>query len=175
VGLEIEADLRQKGGVTLLHIKPAFVCDVHLGKLARHLRMVGFDTVWRDDLADPELLKISAEENRVLLTRDRALHELADPARRHYVQAIEPGRQLVETLTAFSLVERVRGGRDFLSRCMECNSLILPAKPHQVADRVPGELMLRHDRFYLCPRCERVYWEGSHFDRMRGWVKGLLG
>ena len=155
-------------------ISRSFVLDVYLGKLARHLRMLGFDSSWRDDYADPELLRISLEEGRVLLTRDHALHDQADPDRRHYVQAIEPGKQVLEVLQRFELVETVRSGKGFLSRCLECNTPILPVKGHHIHERVSAEILLKHQQFYFCQRCERVYWEGSHFDRMRKWVADLL-
>lgn len=148
-----------------------FIADVHLGKLARHLRMVGFDTIWRDDLTDPELLRISSDENRILLTRDRVLANEAGPSRSFYVTPTDPGEQLREVVRHYSLQERVESGKGFLSRCLECNSPILPVQAHQVADRLPGHVRLEFNEFFLCPRCERVYWKGSHFERMREWVR----
>jgi uncharacterized protein len=152
-----------------------FVLDVHLGKLARQLRMVGFDSLWRSDFSDEELLRIAVGEGRVLLTRDRALWESTPQELRHYVNAIEPGEQLREVLLAKGLVDTVRSGRGFLSRCLECNSVILPAKRHHVEHLVGAEMLARHQEFFLCPRCERVYWKGSHWERMAGWVKRIVG
>jgi uncharacterized protein with PIN domain len=153
-----------------------FILDVHLGKLARHLRMLGFDTAWDSgspDSSDPELLKRSREEGRILLTRDRLLHDSADPDLRHYVHATDPREQLIEVLDRFSLREDALSGRFFLSRCLDCNSPILPVRGDQLVDRLPGQVRLEHSQFFLCPRCERVYWKGSHFARMWEWVKKL--
>src|SRR4051812_16784614 len=108
---------------------PTFVLDVHLGKLARHLRMLGLDALWQDDFTDPQLMEISEREGRVLLTRDRDLHDRTAVERRHYVQATEPGEQLLEVLTRFALLDYAREGRGFLTRCLQCNSPILPVKP----------------------------------------------
>jgi uncharacterized protein with PIN domain len=151
-----------------------FVLDVHLGKLARHLRMVGFDTLWKDDYSDPELLEISKAESRILLTRDRELFEKADPTLSHYVQATAPDEQLVEVADTFGLRSRISNMQGFLSRCLQCNSPILPVKPHQLEDRLPGHVRLQFNEFFLCPRCERVYWKGSHFDRMWERVQKLM-
>jgi uncharacterized protein with PIN domain len=151
-----------------------FVLDVHLGKLARHLRMVGFDTLWKDDYSDPELLEISKTENRILLTRDRELVEKADPMLSHYVQATAPDEQLVEVADTFGLRSKISNMQGFLSRCLQCNSPILPVKPHQLEDRLPGHVRLQFNEFFLCPRCERVYWKGSHFDRMWERVQKLM-
>ena len=153
---------------------PTFVLDVHLGKLARHLRMVGFDTLWSQDFTDPELLKISNEEHRILLTRDRELHDLAPAERRHYVQATEPGEQLREVVDRFGLKNQVVSHKGFLSRCLECNSPIVEVNGEKIRDRVPAHLLEEQKEFYFCPRCERVYWKGSHFERMKTWVKKLF-
>lgn len=158
----------------LTRITYRFVLDVHLGKLARHLRMVGFDTLWKDDYMDPELLEISNTEHRILLTRDRELSEKADPSLVHYVHATDPDEQLVEVADRFDLREKISSMQGFLSRCLQCNSPILPAKPHQLEDRLPGHVRLQFNEFFLCPRCERVYWKGSHFDRMWEHVKSLM-
>ncbi len=151
-----------------------FVLDVQLGKLARQLRMVGFDTLWKDDYSDPELLEISKNEKRVLLTRDRELSEKADPALSHYVQATDPDAQLIEVADHFGLRPKISSMQGFLSRCLQCNSPILPVKAHQLEDRLPGHVRFQFNEFFLCPRCERVYWKGSHFDRMWERVQKLM-
>lgn len=150
-----------------------FVLDVHLAKLARHLRMIGTDAAWRADFADPELARVSQEEGRILLTRDRALHDSHPPELRHFVLATDPTEQFKEVLTRFSLWEEARSHRGFLTRCLECNSTILPARGDQLVDRLPLQIRAAHSEFFLCPRCERIYWNGSHVDRMRVWIDGL--
>jgi uncharacterized protein with PIN domain len=142
-----------------------FILDDHLGKLARHLRMLGFDSTWNSDSSE--------NEGRILLTRDRALYDRANPELRHYVHATDPREQLIEVLDRFSLREDALSGRFFLSRCLDCNSTILPVRGDQLVDRLPGHVRLEHTEFLLCPRCERVYWKGSHFSRMWEWVKKL--
>jgi uncharacterized protein with PIN domain len=153
---------------------PIFVLDVHLDKLARHLRMVGFDALWSSEHKNPELLKISNEEFRILLTKDRALHDLASADRKYYVEADEPGEQLREVLERFELKDQVLEHKGFLSRCLECNSPIVEVNGKQIEDRIPKHVLREHQEFYFCPRCERVYWKSSHFERMKTWIQRLL-
>lgn len=166
--------MNEKTTPNILRFSARFVLDVHLARLARHLRMLGFDSLWRPDYEDPELKRLAHEEKRILLTRDRALHDQTDPALRHYVEATDPTAQLLEVLTRFDLLEQARTQKRFLTVCLECNSPILPVQPHHVHSRVPGDILASHDEFFLCPRCERVYWKGSHYDRMRDWISKTL-
>jgi uncharacterized protein with PIN domain len=92
----------------------------------------------------------------------------------HFVEAIDPAEQLREVITAFQLLETARGLTGFLTRCLDCNAAILPIQKRIAAERVPAEILALHEAFFLCPRCERVYWRGSHFDRMREWVLSAL-
>jgi uncharacterized protein with PIN domain len=156
-----------------------FALDVHLGRLARDLRMLGFDTAWTREVTDPELLEQMRGEGRQLLSRDRRLVEEAQagatPALRpHYVRATEPEAQLREVLSEFELLDTARSMQGFLTRCLECNAPILRIQKRLALERVPREVVERHEEFFLCPRCERVYWRGSHFDRMREWVTRVL-
>lgn len=136
--------------------------------------MVGFDALWSSEYTDPELLKISNEQFRILLTRDHALHNLASPDFKHYVKATEPGAQLREVLERFELKAQVMEHKGFLSRCLECNSPIVEVNGEKIQDRIPEHVFLEQKEFYFCPRCERVYWKGTHFERMKVWVKRLL-
>lgn len=136
--------------------------------------MLGFDSLWRHDFADAELKRLSITEQRYLLTRDRELAENADPLFTYYVQATDPNDQLKEVLEYFALLERVRSRRGFLTRCLECNHVILPVRGDQIAERIPAAVRQEHEEFFLCTYCERVYWKGSHFDRMQKWVEDLI-
>ena len=152
----------------------SFVLDVHLAKLARHLRMLGFDSLWTSELNNDEILNFSRDEKRVILTRDRELYIRADERLRHYVQAIDPQEQLVEVLEKFGLFAHVQSGKGFLSRCLQCNAPIIPVTGNQIAHKVPAHVLEERSEFYFCPRCERAYWKGSHWGRMRQLVERLI-
>lgn len=137
--------------------------------------MVGLDSLWRPDYEDAVLRRIAREEGRVLLTRDRELNALAaKEATSHWVNATEPNAQFREVITQFELLDRTKQGIGFLTLCLECNSPILPAKAGHLTERVPAHVLEEHEDFFLCPRCERVYWQGTHFERMRQWVQDVL-
>ena len=140
-----------------------FVLDVHLGKLARSLRMLGFDSLYRSDYTDRQLLAVSENEGRVLLSRDRAL--LLEPSlvRGYCVKSDDPVLQLAEVVERFDLS---RAAHPF-TRCMCCNMCLLRVPKEQIAHRLPPRVAENFDEFQTCPECHRIYWKGSHFLRMR--------
>lgn len=140
-----------------------FVADAHLGRLARYLRMLGFDTLYETALPDLDLVEISRSERRVLLTRDREL--LMHRALTHgvFVRGDRPREQLGYVLNRLDLRESCR---PFI-RCMSCNSELVAVEREFVRDRVPNRVAKLHQRFHRCPGCARVYWRGSHWMRMR--------
>jgi hypothetical protein len=150
--------------------QPRFILDVHLGKLAYHLRMLGFDTLYRNDYDDAELLTISTNERRVLLTKDREL--LEDPAvtRGYCVRGKDPREQLLEVMRRFDLFESIH---PFI-RCLICNSLLEPVSKEAVLHRLPEKVRELFNEFQLCPTCDRVYWKGSHYERMEKFIEGVM-
>lgn len=140
-----------------------FVADTHLGRLAAYLRMLGFDTLYRNDYADEDLARLSAEEDRVLLTRDRGLLMRAVITRGCYLRATEPARQLAELLQRFDLAQAITPFR----RCMHCNALLRPIPKEKISDRLLPQTRQHFNEFYNCPQCDRIYWKGSHYRRMR--------
>jgi uncharacterized protein with PIN domain len=146
---------------------PRFVVDVNLGKLARHLRMAGFDTLWANDWDDDELMRIAAVQKRTLLTRDKAILRRREVDRGYFVRATASEAQLGEVVRALQL----EGLLAPFTRCRECNAPLVDAAKEEVIDRLPEKVRAFYDRFKRCPGCDRVYWEGTHFARM----KGVLG
>lgn len=142
---------------------PRFLADAMLGRLARWLRFLGFDCAYEADIDDAELVRRGVEEQRIILTRDRALPEAWRVAGIHLLEAETPFEQLAEVVRAFSLAGRVR----LFRRCGECNTQLRPLAAADARERVPARVRERHDRFRECPGCGRVYWEGTHAQRMR--------
>ena len=142
---------------------PRFVCDVHLGKLARDLRTLGFDTLYEPALDDDDLARMSADEHRILLTRDRGLLMRNTVTHGYWLRSTDPRRQASEVVEALDLHRRI----DPFARCRECNGTLEPAARDAVSDRVPPRILADHDRFTRCPGCGRVYWRGSHADRLQ--------
>ncbi len=149
---------------------PRFVLDAHLGRLAVYLRMLGFDTLYRNDYADEELALVSSQENRILLTRDRGLLKRSLVSRGYYVRAQNPRLQAMEVVQRFDLR---RAFKPF-TRCLRCNGLLEPAHEDAVAGQLlPGTQKYFHE-FSRCRSCGQVYWKGSHYQRMVKLIEAIL-
>lgn len=144
-------------------VPPRFVCDVHLGQLARYLRMLGMDARYDPDRSDPALARISAEDERMLLTRDVGLLKRSRVKLGTFVRAQAPRRQLAEVVERFGLEAEA----DPLSRCLSCNVELGAAPSEAIEEQVPPQVRESHDVFVQCPACDSVYWAGTHVERMR--------
>ena len=136
-----------------------FVADVHLGRLARCLRLLEFDTLYSTNLDDRSLVAISVRERRILLTRDVELLKHRMLTRGYWVRTTDSDRQVEEIVRAFSLEKNLRP----FTRCMNCNTLLRPVARAVVAGRVPMRVFRRYRRFTYCGR---FYWRGTHFQRL---------
>lgn len=139
-----------------------FVLDAHLGRLARYLRLCGFDTLYANDFRDGELAAISAREDRVLLTRDIPLLKRRLITHGHYLRSDHAERQLAEVLHRFQLHDRVAPFR----RCARCNARLRDADKTEVAARLEPLTRRYYDTFRVCTGCGQVYWYGSHARRI---------
>lgn len=152
----------------LLRLRPRplrvtrFVADAHLGGLARLLRMAGFDTVYDNHFEDAEIERIAGDESRIVLTRDRELLKRRSISHGCYVHTLKPAEQLAEILARLDLAGSLRP----LSLCLECNAPLEPIAKAQVVDRLPLAVRERQQRFSTCQVCRRIFWEGSHWQRM---------
>jgi uncharacterized protein with PIN domain len=146
-----------------------FVADVHLGGLARLLRMTGFDTLYDNHFRDEEIARIAAAQCRIVLTRDRDLLKRRGISHGCYVRALRSELQLREV---FDRIDLAGSARPF-TRCLSCNMPLRAVDPAQVASRLPPGVRERHDRFAVCDGCSRVFWEGMHWRHMRALVEAL--
>jgi uncharacterized protein with PIN domain len=138
-----------------------FVADVMVGKLARWLRVLGFDVVYSNVLDDDEIVRLAKSENRIILTRDNRLAARCRDSQYLFVESDAYKEQLQQVLRAFGL-------KDFnvFSRCLECNTPLQEVDKETVFERIPPFIYLTQDRFATCPTCNRVYWHGTHADEM---------
>ena len=148
-----------------------FVADAHLGQLARNLRMLGFDVLYRNDYPDAEVARIAATEERVVLTRDRDLLIRREIRYGCYLHSLLADEQAVEVLARFRLADAAQA----FSRCLSCNGLLRQVERECVEHRIPVHSREHYDIFYECESCAQVYWEGSHVERMRLRVARMLG
>jgi uncharacterized protein with PIN domain len=148
-----------------------FILDNHLGKLAASLRMLGFDTLYRNDYQDNELAATAAAEQRILLTRDRRLLMRKAIPRGYCVRQDDPHEQIRAVLQRYDLYGQIRP----FQRCLRCNHPLQPVAKAQVLERLEPLTKLYFDEFSICPSCDQIYWKGSHYERMQGSVAGLAG
>jgi uncharacterized protein len=147
-----------------------FVADAHLGGLARLLRMTGFDTLYDNGFDDAEIEQLAEREARIVLTRDRELLKRRGVTHGCYVRALQTAQQLHEV---FDRLDLARSARPF-SLCLHCNAPLRPVAKALVLERLPPSVAVRHDHFSTCDVCRRVFWEGSHWHRMRKLVAAVL-
>ncbi len=151
-------------------IKFCFVLDTHLGRLAGYLRTVGFDASYRNSWSDDELARISAQEGRILLTRDRGLLKRGSVIHGYFVRATAPRRQLQEVVERFGLQTLLQPFR----RCISCNGLLRTVAKELARPYLPDRIAILFHQFTMCDGCKRVYWQGSHFHRMKRFLQEIL-
>ncbi len=147
-----------------------FIADAHLGGLARLLRMAGFDTLYDNRYRDREIAELAGREGRIVLTRDRELLKLRCITHGCYLHAQMPSEQFTELVERLDLARSARP----LSLCLECNAPLQAVDKTTVLERLPPSVRAAHESFSTCAVCGRIYWEGSHWRRMRERVAELL-
>lgn len=146
-----------------------FLLDVHLGTLARRLRLLGVDTAYEnEDIGDPALATLSAKERRVLLSRDRGLLRRREIWAGAYIYSDRPDDQLRDVL------ERFAPALAPWTRCTACNGRLTEADKDSVQDQLQQGTQRSYDVFAQCTACERVYWRGAHHARLEAIVEGAL-
>ena len=149
--------------------EPRFVLDVHLGRLARYLRLLGYDASYGNDLEDHEIAARARAERRIVLTRDVGLLKRGDVTHGYWLRSDAPRAQLLEVVGALDL----RAGIRPFSRCMVCNGVLEHRAELELRDALPPGIRGRYERIARCRDCARLYWPGSHYDRLRQLVAGV--
>lgn len=163
--------LEKRLGPPVTSSEPRFIADAMLGGLARWLRILGYDTVYDPAISDAELIRRGLAESRHILTRDQALSKEWRVSGYTVLEVDDTETQLREVLKRFDLMARAR----LFSRCTVCNSLLESVPREEARSRVPPRVFELHDVYARCPNCHRIYWEGSHTERMRARLKAILG
>lgn len=141
-----------------------FLCDQMLGTLAKWLRLFGFDTFYANaELDDRDLLEIAKNEDRAIITRDKQLIEMSKKEKLNFfkINSVDIDEQLFNVLKELEIDEK-----NILSRCSICNSTIDKIKKSDVKDKVPERVFDNNEKFWCCPRCDKIYWTGSHYDKI---------
>ena len=160
-------------GATHLRAKPLretkFILDVHLGKLAGYLRMLGYDTLYRNDYHDSRIVSIAVAEKRIILTRDIGMLKIKEVTHGYWVRSSRVKEQLVEFLRRFDLKNQIRE----FSRCIECNQILNPVSKNEIIDELPAKVARLQNEFYLCPSCKGLFWKGTHYQKMLSFIQSV--
>jgi uncharacterized protein with PIN domain len=147
-----------------------FVCDRHLGRLARMLRTLGFDTLYRNDWTEAQIVAIARREERAVLTGSRALLKRRTVGRARLIRSDLVDEQTREIVRRFGLAERVRP----FARCNRCNGELRPVPKREVLARIPPRTRAWLEEYLTCAACGQLYWEGTHVERMRARIESIL-
>lgn len=148
-----------------------FMLDVHLGKLARYLRLLGFDTRYEKNLDDADIINAAVKERRIILTRDIGLLKQKKVTHGYFLRQTDPKKQIVEILDHFDLVAKCQP----FSRCLECNGKLISIKNDNAAlHAVPEQVKTFQEKFFQCKDCARIYWQGTHYKKLAAFVEEIL-
>ncbi|MDO8952204.1 MAG: Mut7-C RNAse domain-containing protein [Draconibacterium sp.] len=151
--------------------KIRFVVDVNLGKLAKKLRLLGFDTYYRNDLEDDEIVKISLSEKRIILTRDIGILKNGKVTHGFWIRSDDPKTQLNEVIERLQLKNLFKP----FSRCSQCNDKLKRIKKELLINHIPQDTLRYYKTFWECCGCRQIYWEGSHFEKINDWLEKMCG
>ena len=141
-----------------------FLCDQMLGTLAKWLRIYGFDTFFvNSEMDDAKLMEITKKENRILITRDR---NLIQSARRENLKTIEIKKTDINEQISTVLGDIKIDKKKVLSRCILCNTEIEEIKKGDIKTKVPKRVFDNNEKFWFCKKCNKIYWKGSHYEKM---------
>jgi uncharacterized protein len=149
-----------------------FLLDGMLGKLARWLRILGYDTAYEPDLDDAELLRVAANESRILVTRDKDLHRTAimKGLKSHFLENVRLSDWLLSLQAKYNLsieLETVE------PRCSLCNRLLVKSRKDAILKTVPTRVRERNTKFWHCPSCRKTYWQGTHWENMKSFLQSI--
>lgn len=141
---------------------PRFICDVHLGRLCKYLRMLGWDTLYSNRYTPEDLIQLSGQEKRILLTRNYELTRHKKLTHSHWVQSSDPLEQIHELILKLDLSNKCNP----LTRCLNCNQMIVPVEKEVILHRLQLRTEKYFNEFFMCPDCGQIYWKGSHYENM---------
>ncbi len=160
--------------VTRLRPKPLrtlkFVLDVHLGKLAKYMRMLGFDTLYETGYDDMDIVAIAGNEKRIILTRHRELLKMKVVTHGYWIRSTNPLKQAAEVIHRFDMIS---SSKPFY-RCLACNGIIMKTDKESVLPCIEAGTKRYYEEFSRCTSCGKIYWKGTHYERMERIIEKLM-
>lgn len=139
-----------------------FILDVHLGKLARELRMLGFDCRYEKDFNDEQIIEIGVSERRIILTRDVGILKNSKVEWAHWMRNTDIILQVREVIEVFELKNKIHP----FSICLKCNGRLIPVEKEKVLEDLPPRVRIYQTQIYQCEKCKQLFWKGTHYEHM---------
>jgi len=146
-----------------------FIVDVNLGKLALKLRLLGFDTIFRNNLQDEEIVTIAQKEHRIILTRDKGILKRNAVLHGYFLRNDDPKKQLFEMVKRFQLQNQFKP----FTRCTTCNGMLKEVDKDILIGQISEDILTYYNNFWRCTNCQKIYWQGSHFNKILNWIEEL--
>ena len=147
-----------------------FILDVHLGKLAKYLRLLGFDTIYKSNMDDASIVNQSKTEHRIILTRDIGILKHNKVQHGYYVRSDDPKSQIKEIIQRFDLKNSITP----FSRCLECNGILKKISKTEIIERLDPATRKYYKTFFICNKCDKIYWKGSHYQQMTEFLREII-
>jgi len=149
---------------------PKFVVDVQLGTLAKYLRMLGLDTCYRNNLKKDEIIKISLQEKRVILTKDKSLLKRNEVTHGYWIRNKNTEEQILELINRFDLKNEIKE----FSRCLQCNTELITVEKKKIEENLPPIVRQHQNEFYYCKNCDKIFWKGTHYEKMKARIARII-
>ena len=133
------------------------------------MRMLGFDTSYKNNFIEDEIVNLSVEENRTILTKDRGILKRSAVTHGYFVRSREIKKQLIEIINRFDLKNQIQE----FTRCIECNSILESVSKKEIVDLLPPKVSQSQESFFSCPGCKKIYWKGTHHHKMNALIQSL--
>ena len=154
-------------------LKPSFVVDAMLGNLAKKLRILGYDSKYFSSIEDDKIILIAKNEKRIILTKDEQLTKIAEKQNVNFVliRGNDESEQIVQINAKFKLDKFIVDTNN--SRCIACNGKLEPVEKYRIIGKIPEGVLEREKKFWMCDSCKKVYWEGTHFEKLQEFATKL--
>jgi uncharacterized protein with PIN domain/molybdopterin converting factor small subunit len=149
---------------------PRFICDVHLGRLCKYLRMLGWDTLYSNHYTPEEMIVLSRQEKRIILSRSYQLTRNKEVTRFYWIRSADPLEQIKDMINKLDLSNRAYP----LTRCLNCNHKLVPVEKQEILHRLQALTAKYYSEFFNCPACDQIYWKGSHFENMLDFINNSI-
>ncbi len=146
-----------------------FIADVHLGKLTRYLRLLGFDVLYNNSYQPAEMIDISVKQNRTLLSKNALLQKQYPQLSLCVIKHSDSLEQLQQVIKQFELFNQFQP----FTRCLVCNGMLVSVLKEDIILFLPKNTATYYDEFWQCTQCSHVYWKGAHYNRMIKWLHRL--